>query len=352
MPVTLQDIADHLGFSRMTVSAALRGVGRCSPETRAKVQDAARQLGYRPNTAARATRTGRSGVIAMLTSADHEQAVLPNMLVDGMFDTLARFDLQLAITLITSRQMNDPSYVPKALSQAIADGILVNCCAEVPPRIVQLVDQYGLPAVWLGGKRPFDAVYTDEHAAARKAVELLLERGHRDIAYADYFHGTDEPANSSGIDRRAGYLSAMRDAGLTPRFLNQLEPLRVALDHQPTDFHGGRRLRYSIQWMQRDDCPTAIVAYGHETAIPIVIATGYANRRFPDGISLITFGDALWQTSISVDSMVNPASELGARAVEMLLCKLDYAGAQVPARVVPCWHRPGHTLGSPRRAAS
>ena len=62
----LKDIAVATGVHEMTVSRALRNVGRMRPETRQRVLDVARTMGYRPNAAAAAMRTGHTGCIAMI----------------------------------------------------------------------------------------------------------------------------------------------------------------------------------------------------------------------------------------------------------------------------------------------
>src|SRR5262245_26931101 len=59
--VIMADVAMAAGVSHMTVSRVLNGTARVSPETRARVEEALRTLGYRPNAAARALVTGRSG---------------------------------------------------------------------------------------------------------------------------------------------------------------------------------------------------------------------------------------------------------------------------------------------------
>src|SRR3954453_22679286 len=66
--VTSKDIARRLGISQSTVSRALRGGPRVSPETAARVLDAARQLSYTPNVAARSLITRRTGVVGVVVN--------------------------------------------------------------------------------------------------------------------------------------------------------------------------------------------------------------------------------------------------------------------------------------------
>lgn len=349
---TLDAIAHEASVSPRTAARILAGQNKevwPSAVARAeRVRAIAQKLGYRPNAAARATREGRFGSVALVASSVPERSVLPNPLTDGIFSALAEHDLQLAIVRVSEERWEDPTFVPKVMAERACDGILVHLPLGVPPRVQRLLKDAGLPAVWLGTKRETDAVYADDVAAAERATKMLLEKGHRRIAYADYFHGTAAPATGPAADRRSGYEHAMREAGLTPRHLSDIEPLGEACRYQPSDFHGGRRMRYSVAWMSAQDCPTAVVSYGHETAIPIMLAVERTGRRFPDRFSLMTFGEVLWQTSLSCDGMVLPNSELGAAAVRMLKEKIDGPGGPTPSRVLGYWYRGGHTVGPPR----
>jgi DNA-binding LacI/PurR family transcriptional regulator len=348
----LVDIAREAQISPRTVARILSGRNRevwPSAVARAdRVREIAKRLGYRPNAAARATREGRFGSVALITSSVDLRTVLPSPLTDGIFESLTTHDLQLAIARLSDEQLADPDYVPKVLAQRACDGLLVHFPLGTPDRVTHMIGETGLPAVGLGQQGATDAVYADDLRAGIEATERLLKLGHRRIAYADYHHGTDVPQLPVGRDRRAGYERAMRGAGLPPRYLCDIEPW-YSQWQPPSDFHGGRRLRYSVAWMSRDDCPTAVVSYGHETAIPIMLACERTGRRFPDRFSLMTFGEVLWQTSISCDGMVQPNSELGARAVRMLAQKIAEPDRPCPADVLNYWYRPGHTLGPPRQ---
>ena len=72
---TLKDIAQRVGVTEMTVSAALRNTGRISAAMRRQIIEMADKLGYRPNAAARSIRSGRFGCLALLVSREHPTPV-------------------------------------------------------------------------------------------------------------------------------------------------------------------------------------------------------------------------------------------------------------------------------------
>ena len=97
--MTIKEIARHTGLSVPTIGNVLGSSGgRYSAATRAKVLKAARELGYRPNSSARAMRNGRTGCAALVLSRSHQQthSYIPPGLLDGLDDELARHNMTVA----------------------------------------------------------------------------------------------------------------------------------------------------------------------------------------------------------------------------------------------------------------
>lgn len=352
MPVTLADLAELAGVSRMTVSEVLRGVGRASAATRERILKLAKQKGYRPNASARAIRTGRSGTIALLTSSLPHRTVLPSMLTDGVFNTLAQNDLHLTLVRLTDELLADETYVPRILREWSCDGLLISYALNAPPRLAELIEKHRLPSVWMNLKREDDCVYADELGAARSATRKLIDLGHRKVAYADYQHGRGGLDHYSAVDRQRGYELEMEAAGLAPIFLRDVDPL--VTDHyvQPPNFHGGRRLYYSLQWLSQKDRPTAVLTHGHETATPIMMAAERLGLKLGAELAMITFGDeVLWITSLACSTMVLRGEEMGRQAVEMLVEKIAHPRRRLAPRTVAYKFSDVHTTGNNHLAA-
>src|SRR6185369_16509410 len=90
MPVTIKEIAERSGLSIPTVSQVLNNKGhRYRSETCNRVLKAVRELGYRPNSSARAMRMGRFNCVALLLSTESYRSFLPNELLRGIHDGVA-----------------------------------------------------------------------------------------------------------------------------------------------------------------------------------------------------------------------------------------------------------------------
>src|ERR1044072_1167505 len=86
---TIRDVAAAVGMSPTTVSHALNGKGRVDPDTRERIAETARELGYRPNPTARRLRSGRSGAIALLLPFVEPDIVRDEMLALDYYMHLA-----------------------------------------------------------------------------------------------------------------------------------------------------------------------------------------------------------------------------------------------------------------------
>src|SRR5271163_4227872 len=104
MAVTLKRIAEHCGLSLPTVGAILGGRAHLfRPATCERVQRAAAKLGYRPNSAAKAMRSGRFGCAALVLSDDPWRSVLFRPQINGMDQALTAAGMHLVHAIIPER---------------------------------------------------------------------------------------------------------------------------------------------------------------------------------------------------------------------------------------------------------
>src|SRR5690349_18023437 len=109
MSVTIKEIAQHTGLSIPTVGNVLgRSAGRYSQATRQRVMKAAQELGYRPNSSARAMRSGKIGCAALVLSRSHPSILshIPLGLLDGLDDELAQHNMHLTVSRLTDEQLS------------------------------------------------------------------------------------------------------------------------------------------------------------------------------------------------------------------------------------------------------
>lgn len=329
------ELARLANVSQKTVSRALRGGDDVSQATRERIQRLAEQHQYRPNAAARSTRSGRFGSIALLLGTKDGRSTLPQDMLNGIADALYDRDLNLAVVKLDDEQLTDARHVPRILREAASDGMLIDYTHAVPPGMERLIEGFGLPAVWINTAREHNCVRPDDRAAGRAAAEHLLQLGHRRIALADFTHGPDfvDP-HYSAADRRAGYADAMIDAGLEPRVIVAEAGEGVPSSERPT-FAGGV--------LGGSDRPTAVIAYSQTTAIPFHMAAVARGLSVPGDLSLVSFDNrAVAHLGPLYTTFSPPQEQVGREAVVLLTQRLN-KHRDLPAVAVPFTFEPGQT---------
>jgi DNA-binding LacI/PurR family transcriptional regulator len=316
---TIHTVAERAGVSKSLVSLVLRGSPKVSPDRRAAVQRAIAELGYRPNTAARELREGRSRTVgALLNDLRHPWFV---ELLDGLTDALTGQGRQLLLHSGRLDRAPDEA-VPRTLADLGVDGlVLVGTQADSPaltevaqrvPTVVVAWRDLDLPRV--------DVVCNDDRVGGELATRHLVELGHRRIAHiAGHVPGS---ANAVGALRRAGYEAAMREHGLA-------DQIRVeASDH--TDDGG---YRATVRLLRSPEPPTAIFAVDDTVCLGAQAAAAELGVPVPGALSLVGYDNSplarlrsIWLTSID-----SRGAEVGRLAADVLAARI--AEPARPARL-------------------
>ena len=212
--VTLQDIADAVGVSRMTVSNAFNRPHKLSESLRVTILQTANQLGYGgPDPSARALARGRSGTVGLLLTDTLGEAfrdpVSTEFLV-AVGDALA--ERSLALTLVATAGDNPP------LGQDLPmDGAIVFVC---DPRVdLDWLRHRGTPVVTVdqAPTRGVPAVNVDDAGGSRAAAQHLLDLGHRSIGILTVSSDLDGRIRPAA-QRLLGWHQALDPAGVVPVF--------------------------------------------------------------------------------------------------------------------------------------
>ena len=341
MVVTLKKIAADCGVSTPTVSRILSGGGSShSATTRRRVMQVAQELGYMPNTHARAMVSGRHGSIALvLTTREGPSQFLPTI-IHGVEDVLSDGDTHLTIAKVPDERLCNDGFVPKLFREWLVDGLLVNYTYDIPGKMVDLIERHGLPAVWMNTQRPHDSVYQDNFLAARRATQRLIELGHRRIAYVDLSQGTSEmdQLHFSVVDRQRGFESEMRAAGLQPQVVRPL-----------TGLGSDARLNAARQVLNEPDRPTAVVCFWLQSAMAIYLAAKSLGLMIPHDLSLITFSRPFLADTTGVDfsAMLDVGYEVARVATKQLMKKIEEPGLSEPSVRVLMAETAGSTVAPP-----
>jgi len=183
MPVTSKDIARELNLSQPTVSRILNGdqKHRASTQTRERVWETARRLGYRPNAIARSLRRGRTDIIGVHSGSNYD--VRNDFLgaIVGAVQT-ASADLGYDVLLHRAESGSSTEALFAKLRDGRIDGLILHTNAEDP--LVGLLRESSLPVVAVADALPgLTAVTNDDCAGMTGLLEELWRRGYRRFAY-------------------------------------------------------------------------------------------------------------------------------------------------------------------------
>lgn len=275
--MNIVEIAKQIGVSKTTVSSALRGTGRLSPETRQRVLEELRNLGYTPNVNAQRLVTGRSLMIA-LHHTNQE------MLTDLFLVELTR-DIQRALNqhsygllLDTASDFSEEDYPLRRwiASRAVDGVILVMGWSPVHDWIRQFASPI-LPVVVYGDVDISDLPYAgnvrvDLESGVREVARHLVELGHE----------------------RIGYIGIREPDGMVPIFRRNLEALGVTLPKELVicaGFAPGDGARAIRELLARPSPPTAVFCRKDDLAVGALNAAARLGVDIPGRLSLVGHDD-------------------------------------------------------------
>lgn len=274
MTTTLRHVAELAQVSVKTVSNVVNDRPNVSHDVRRRVEDAIRRLDYRPNLAARALRTGRSGLIALAVPSVEVPG--PPGLVDEIIDQAARLGLRVVIEPLWSLRRRAVS-----AGNPRVDAVLLSA-ETVTPELVDTHVPDGVPLVVLAENPDgrHDCVALDATLAARDATEHLLRTGRRRIAAVGAHPGE---AGGPPQPRTIGYRQAVRRAGL------RLPAGYLATTTCRRHADGYRATQTLLNGDQR---PDAIFCYNDRLAGGAIRAVADAGLRVPQDVAVIGVGDS------------------------------------------------------------
>ena len=327
---TKATIAARLNLSRATVTGVLNGRAaelRISEATQQRVLELARELGYRPNLAARAVRTGRYGNIALIQSELGQY--LPPQLLSGVAHAIADKDMHLVVIQVPDVAIEEETFLPHTVHELSVDGVLINRHRGFSSTLLDRIHALRIPAIFLNVKRDVDCVYPDDRLGAQLATEYLLNLGHKRITYVDTeFSGK---THYSKPDRQAGYEQAM-SAGGRPSAVHLLPRSWLGSEATGED----QRVHSARQLLQRKDRPTAILAYELGESMAVVHAAFSLGIRIPQDLSIIHFHHQVDERYfIPMHTVSNVMREVGSAAISMLMEKIENPERVLPARIIP-----------------
>jgi LacI family transcriptional regulator len=333
---TIKDVAELAGVSVGTVSHVIAGGARVSEATRARVEEAIRRLGYRPNPIARSLKSRRSRMIGMVIS-DITNPFFSEV-VRGAEDAVLQRGYFLA-TYNTDDELEREQRLFELFESWRADGMLVVTAAERGPRPhLERAVKEGRAIVCLDrrpGELRVDSVTVNNAEAVEEAILYMAALGYRRIAFVGGTRGMYVAS-----DRLRGYRRAMKRLGLRP------------VDY-PGDFRVAGARQAALRALSADPRPEAVFAANNLTAAGVLQAMRELGLRCPQNVALATFDcvELLQSFGLQLTCVAQPTYQIGSEAAHLLMDRVEgKIDSSKPRHIVlRCELRPGEST-PPRRA--
>jgi DNA-binding LacI/PurR family transcriptional regulator len=308
--VTIKDIARELGISPSTVSKALKGHPDISLSTRKAVQELVDKWHYKPDPIALSLKSGSSRTIGVIVPEIVHYFF--STVISGIEDLANESGYHVMFCQSNEEYEREVRAVGTLLSNR-ADGILVSQSKSTLEfgHFVRILDS-GIPLVFFDRvceELNTDRVIVDDETGAYDAVTHLIKTGCHNIVHLS------GPQNLAiGKGRKAGYVRALKDAGLT---VNEENIIRCDTSEEARSVVPGLLLRKPI--------PDGIFAVNDLTAAEAMKIIKSRNIKVPDDISVIGFTSGMISdiTDPSLSSVEQHGYEMGREAVKLLIDRIE-----------------------------
>ena len=301
--VKISDVARLAGVSAMTVSRVVNGRGAVSEETRERVAEAVRRLGYAPNVAARKLATGQADRIGLIYSNPS-----PGYLSEFLLGALAgarRIGAQLIVEPCDPGAGGERDALRRLAGGGVRSVILPPPHGESEEALTEAQALGMVAAAVATGTRLTGhvTVRIDDRTAAAAMTERLLAMGHRKLGFI-----TGATDQSASAEREAGFRQA--SAGT--------EGVVVTVESGDFTYRGG--FLAAERMLDLGDRPTAIFASNDEMAAAVVAAAHRKGLDVPRDLTVVGFDDTAVATSIwpALTTIRQPIAEMAEAAAALL----------------------------------
>ncbi|MEM5948528.1 LacI family DNA-binding transcriptional regulator [Spirochaetia bacterium 38H-sp] len=339
---TQKDVAKLAGVSFMTVSRVINNNGYVSEETRKRVEDAIKQLGYSPSFAGKALNRGRTDTIGVMT---------PVRFGDG-FGNVYLLGLIRGIELGCRKYKKDMLFSPFATDdpdfdylrpykQKKVDGLIYIGMQSMPEEVHREIQRYSIPCVVIGD-RPDDHsiswVDTDNERAGYDSVKRLVSLGHERIGFVGLI---PEMYNSNIQDRENGYKRAMRE------LLSMDDSEKWIMRSRFEEVSVYKAVRERFEMLDRP--LTALFCATDRIALGALHAVKDIGLRVPEDVSIIGFDGLIKEFLFNptIASNEQPLVEMGKRAAEIINRHIENPNFPRETCIFPVYPVDGDTVAPP-----
>jgi DNA-binding LacI/PurR family transcriptional regulator len=311
----MADVARRAGVSNQTVSRVLNEHPSVRPDTRDRVVAAIRELGYRPNAAARTLVTRRTNMLGVICF--NTTLYGPASMFYAIEQAAKQHDYFVVVAALAALDRRSVLEAVRRLCDQGVEGIIVIApqatavatLAHTPPDVP-------LIAVGCGTHAAMASVAVDNEAGAERATSYLLDLGHRTV-----HHLAGPRSWQDARERETGWRRA-----LAVRGARVVDPCRGGDWSARTGFELGRRI------IGGDGEVTGVFCANDHMALGLMRALQQAGRRVPEDVSVVGFDDIPEAEFFgpSLTTVRQDFDELGRRALASMMGLIGSARSSVP----------------------
>lgn len=306
---TIKDVAKRANVSPTTVSYVINGTRFVSPATEERIRAAIKELDFRPNFIARSLRANRTMTVGMIVS-DITNPFYADI-VRGAQDLLTGKHYSLILSNTDEAPIREFETL-NFMRQKKVDGLIAVSTGQNAEAFYETANS-GLPIVLVDRGLPGNRLCTilaDDEDGAYQATQHLLRLGHRRVGVI-----LGKLSITTTDHRRAGYETAMREAGLA------IDPALMVYGH--SSLAGGIAASRSL--LSLDPPPTAIFATNNLMTVGLFLTFKERQLRCPQDIAVVGFDDIVWLSAFypALTTIAQPSYEIGQNAAELLLQMME-----------------------------
>ncbi len=305
--IRIQDIAERVGVSTMTVSRVLNQDSKVSDAKRALVMKAVKELNYRPNVAARRLASNKSFFIGLLYFDDLDTSYLSKFLLRGL-KICRSTGHHLVVEEIDDDINKALASVKELIEVTQVDGLIL-----LPPicnneKLLTTLQQANVSFVRIAPDTQLNLspyICMDDYQASFEMTEMLIKQGHSKIG-----HIIGNPNQGVSRLRYQGFLDALRSnkINVPPEYIEQ------GLFTVDSGVEAAKKM------LSLDDRPTAIFAANDAMAAGVLSAANMARISVPDELSIAGFDDGHLAVSVSpnLTTVRQPIQQMAELAIDII----------------------------------
>jgi LacI family transcriptional regulator len=316
--VTIADVANSARVSVGTVSHVLSGKVKVREKTLERVNRAIKELGFTPNVHAQGLRQASSLIIGLCLPH------LVNSFMSALSQTLEDISTKSGYSLMHVYSRQDPETELRRIKELMRfriDGLIFHP-SNTPRSTLDYVHDLGIPVVLIDSANidtRFDRVVLDNQSNMRRAVERLIQLGHRRVLFVCQWEHVGVTQS-----RLRGLKAAQQEAAV---------PVAI---HQISfgDNEASLGVKLAME-LNRASPPTAIIASNSSQAALVIRILRDLPGQYPEKVSLLAFDDPEWSTLVTPQLSVirQPAAESGEMAWDLMMRRI-LGGTEKPRKVV------------------